>query len=351
MKLLLKEGNVDANDEIHFDTSTADVEISFEESYYRVLSTLSAYEIGIIDKNIYYIYPNLKSTVAKSEIDNTLAKIISGDNRDVINNYETTIGIPTPLRTNTIFWDVLNNMIIVYGYNILEKLIYTLEVNRLTNIIRFDSKDKERTFIENHCSPLYKKLKSLKNRNIFTVEEYRKCLESYYRYPIDEPNFILRKKYIDKISNEQLQKIINDTREFIIYLLDKMQKENRTLNDKIFTYIEISENVEYISNNCHGGWPADILFNPLCFGENFWISRKILLSFFKDFTIYVHDDEGAYPTDDDKDVYTLYTITELHISGNVETFNRLCSDNLFKKEQEAKLVKVLTLIKEKTQVK
>jgi len=122
---------------------------------------------------------------------------------------------------------------------------------------------------------------------MFDLEEYKEMLVDYYRWEIDnteEERNERRKMLVGK--DDYLTKIINDTEDFIYFILTKMQEENNTYDNRIFIYLDlIGEEATPYSNsicfNLHGGWPSDTFFyleDPTKL-----ISMSLLRKFFQGF--------------------------------------------------------------------
>lgn len=176
----------------------------------------------------------------------------------------------------------------------------------------------------------------------FFLKSYKEYLIDFYVYGGDINAQKKRKAKIDSIDENYLIKIIEDTKKFILSVLDKMKEENAVFKGNIFTSVDISGKVEFISNGCIGGWPADELYD--C--EGLTVSRHLLNSFFKDFRIEVSEDEED-EFDVDTQIGGLYYYLKLVISGKVEEFAKLYDNNELKRETEKDLVKVHTMIKAK----
>ena len=163
MKLIFKEGKfIERKDkeEINFEPCGTDVEAFFCESFERVTSIFDCYELGMIeDKNIYYLYPTIKDCIPGVEIHEELNRILLGDDSNVINKDNTTIF--SPGQFNTIFWDVMNSIIIVYGKENLKKLLLEIEKAKIPGYIHFNTDEEKMELVECLASPIYRKVKSL----------------------------------------------------------------------------------------------------------------------------------------------------------------------------------------------
>ena len=162
MKMILKEGRFikgEGKDKLHFDPSSTDVEDLFFKSVDNVTHTFSAYEYGKINnKEVYYLYSTLKGHVSREEIISELYRILNGDDRNIFNVENTTICMPQGNQINTIFWDALNNVVIVYGKDNLKKLVFEIELSTVPSFINFKTEQDKINFMEEDASPVYQKV-------------------------------------------------------------------------------------------------------------------------------------------------------------------------------------------------
>jgi len=179
--------------------------------------------------------------------------------------------------------------------------------------------------------------------DIFDFESYRDYLVNFYVYAYDEDTYLKRKMLIDSYSDDHLRKIINDTKTFIIYLLDKMKTENNVFENSIFTSFEVME-VRFISNGCIGGYRADMLYCPLDFGDDFWVSYYLVRKFFADFRVYEGQEEHNY-YDEEEEAGCIYIIPNISICGSVEIFQEILKNNILRKEKAKELVNVLSILR------
>ena len=165
MKMILKEGKFikeEGKDKLHFEPGSTDTECLFAKSVDNVTHTFSAYEYGKLnDKEIYYLYSTLKGHVSKEEIISELDKILMGDDSNIFNVEDTTICMPLDVKINTVFWDVLNNIIIVYGKDNLKKLVFEIELSTIPEFMRFKTEEDKINFLEEGASPVYQKVKNV----------------------------------------------------------------------------------------------------------------------------------------------------------------------------------------------
>lgn len=162
MKMVLKEGKFikeEGKDKLHFEPGSTDTEYLFVKSVDNVTHTFSAYEYGKVNnKEVYYLYSTLKGHVSKDEIISELDKILMGDDSNIFNVEDTTICMPIEDQTNTIFWDVLNNVIIVYGKDNLKKLVFEIELSTIPAFIKFKTEQDKINFMAEDASPVYQKV-------------------------------------------------------------------------------------------------------------------------------------------------------------------------------------------------
>lgn len=167
MKLLFKIGKVDKNNNISFKSNDYGLDESFLESSYEVISKISRYDVELYDvidgKEIFYIY-DLKSN--KEDIIRELDFIMSDHIENVINFDDALIleNIYNEEFTDkdTIFWDVINDFIIVIGKDNLKVFANFLEKMRWINYIKnIDDISLDKVIPEDSKSPILKKVNKL----------------------------------------------------------------------------------------------------------------------------------------------------------------------------------------------
>lgn len=158
---------------------------------------------------------------------------------------------------------------------------------------------------------------------IFNLDNYRNHLASFYRYPCDKDDYYKRYNYIQNCySDEYLLNIIERTKQFIIFLMEKMNKERKIFDSNIYDEIEFLYHDSYpLSNNCTGGWSCDSLFSIN--EEKPLISIYLLKTYFgENFII----DFGCVSYDgftEEEDCGLEYGFETLEISGSVKAFDEL----------------------------
>lgn len=162
MKLILKEGrfiNVGGIEQLHFEPSNVDIEMMFSDSVDKVTHILNAYELKKWNNSdVYILYPLLKGSVPIDEIEEEIKKISLKDDSNILNAEDTTICMPvTSDNYNTIFWDVMNHVIIVFKKENLKKLLLELEKSRIPKWINFKTNEDKNEFLEQSYSLVYKK--------------------------------------------------------------------------------------------------------------------------------------------------------------------------------------------------
>ena len=166
MEMLLKDGLIKDNNNkktVEFLVSDEDIESRFDRSFNKVIELIEAYDIKkrkINDKEIYYLYFFKTNS---DEIDLTLNKAISGNCNDILNINEShllySINDNNP---ESIFWDVLNDLIIVIGRENLKTLMLEIEKKRW-ECIKIQNEEFMHEYMELCASQVYKKV--MKNNN------------------------------------------------------------------------------------------------------------------------------------------------------------------------------------------
>jgi len=167
MKMLFHNGKINEDSKrvgigkIHFSTNGMDVLDSFAHSLWYISGVLGAYDIEhykkINDKDMFFFYQTMKFSpqtyrVADKVSIVTALDAIMSDNLENVVNFEHTMikeaaegtelnaamGIESDFKTyvdETIFWDTLNNFVIIIGKDQLEKFAYALEEERHKNYL------------------------------------------------------------------------------------------------------------------------------------------------------------------------------------------------------------------------
>lgn len=139
---------------------------------------------------------------------------------------------------------------------------------------------------------------------IFNLERYKEHLVSVYHYKMDN-NEVSKNKRIQNLKNhygdECLQRIINDTQAFIIYLL-----ENNLTNETHICDIDLLEDPDYIFLNLVGGWFSDTLYKLNINGDDKIISRYLLKKFL-DKKFRIEEDSRCETSLDEDDYYAIYS--------------------------------------------
>ena len=131
--------------------------------------------------------------------------------------------------------------------------------------------------------------------SIFNLDSYKEYLINYYFYECDntESKKDSRRKLIEqRYSDEYLQSIIDNTKEFILNIID-------TCNDDYIS-IPIAYREEYIFTNCTGGHHPDILIPIDEVDKSIKISKHLLDAFLgKKFSVFLDEDEEKYYDEED----------------------------------------------------
>ena len=161
-KALFKEGkvvNVDGKQIVEFNSSTADIEESFLQSYDRTINLLDGYDVKKYPvntkKSLYYLHYFSDNI---SEINYFIDTMLSGDDSLIENKNNSSIMLALFCdNPNSIFWDTMNNFIIVLGEDNLKALLFELELKRWSNL-HFKNEDFQKIYIEKSATDVYKKV-------------------------------------------------------------------------------------------------------------------------------------------------------------------------------------------------
>lgn len=157
--------------------------------------------------------------------------------------------------------------------------------------------------------------------NIFNIENYKEMLSSCYRFILDENNIDPRKAEIEKMGDDFHQEIVDNTKKFSLFVLEKMKTDNSVVDENIFTSIHVIED-RGISNGCLGGGYCDTLCHVSKQDEDIWVSIELLKQFFRRFRVFESKESIEY-YNEQEDAGEIYEHTELRIVGSLENFNKL----------------------------
>lgn len=131
MEQLYKEGKIIIEDglpKIDFIKGSFKTEIMFKKSIQNVVGVISCYDVEKLrDRDYYYLYNKDLGKVNPIEVRDDLNKIFEGDISNVLDKEHFTLGVLNDTVENTIFWDVLNDIIVVKGKDNLKQLWIELE--------------------------------------------------------------------------------------------------------------------------------------------------------------------------------------------------------------------------------
>ncbi len=135
--------------------------------------------------------------------------------------------------------------------------------------------------VDNVVDPI--DLEAMLNENpldeIFNVANYRKHLETYYKYDIDKGSPKM-KEYIDKYSDGELQKIVDDTKTFAFYILNGLRNTEHLYEGEVWVDVYLGDE-KSIFTNLSGGWSSDVLYSFTSFDKDFFVSYHLLTKFLK----------------------------------------------------------------------
>ncbi len=170
--------------------------------------------------------------------------------------------------------------------------------------------------------------------NIMDLQTYKEHLIDFYRWPVDANKRVIREQAIARIDDSRFQKILENTEEFALYLLEKMKEENSVYQDTIYISFTTSEE-KWIDNQCGGGFPADVLYPVVEFGEDYFVSKYLLTTFLENFRIW-YDNDVIEEYDEREDVGGFRPNYQLSVSTTLANFQEIYEKYL---KQEKKLVK------------
>lgn len=160
MEMLLKDGIVKKdNNSIEFLNTDLNNDKEFLKSFNDVIKLIDGYEIKKsnlnVNKDIYYLY--YFSTDLK-EIEATLKDALVGSGNEILNYDDTKISRSINKDgEESIFWDVINNIIIVFGKDNLKTLLLELEKKRW-ECIKIQNESFMTQYMELCASDVYKKV-------------------------------------------------------------------------------------------------------------------------------------------------------------------------------------------------
>lgn len=136
MKFLFREGNIkniDGNDILVFDGDhDYYAEVCYHESFHNISSSLGLYDYDKLDgTDYYYIYKNRgrENVIDSNELLNSLNKILSGNLSEVVNWESLSLSLPKDKDKDDIYWDVINDVLIVRGEENLKLICKELLMN------------------------------------------------------------------------------------------------------------------------------------------------------------------------------------------------------------------------------
>lgn len=156
---------------------------------------------------------------------------------------------------------------------------------------------------------------------IFNIELYKNHLIAVYRYATDRNKDYERKRIIESI-NEKLIEVLQNTQNFIPYLLEKIKNENDNSLGEVFFKIDIDEMTQRIHNGCSGAFPCDTLIRPLDTQRSGWISLYLLRKVFDKFEVYEDCDE-IEEINETEGCGITYHKNKIVINGSIREFHNI----------------------------
>jgi len=162
MEMLLKDGlvkHVDNENILAFSEASEYTEDMFQHSFTNVIRLIDGYDIARSslnkEKDIFYLY---SFHTKYDDIESTLQKAMEG-NKKVIKNADETNLLDSINNDNQngIFWDVINDLIVVIGLDNLKTLLLQLERKRW-ECVKIQNEDFMQEYMELCASDVYKKV-------------------------------------------------------------------------------------------------------------------------------------------------------------------------------------------------
>jgi hypothetical protein len=163
MKHLFREGKfveVDGVKRLEFLGNNEEANSKFKDSAFRMTNLVSLYDFEQLKgTEYYYIYKAYGFDDAKGfvgskrqdpkEVAHSLKKILNGNNEDVINYEDLTLGCGYSEIENDIFWDVNNNIIFVKGEEALKNMCVELVMSGFERLGVKRTKESEELYLSN----------------------------------------------------------------------------------------------------------------------------------------------------------------------------------------------------------
>lgn len=172
--------------------------------------------------------------------------------------------------------------------------------------------------------------------NVFDFDAYKEHIINYYYHACDSQKQQERIDFVKRFySDDYFKMVIENTKNFLIMLLEKMKNEPNYYEDKIFINLEFDVDpdhfISYIVNGCSGGWSSDTIF---MIDKTTPISKKLLEKFFgKPFRIELQFNEYEVFDELEQAGHIVCTPT-FYMSAPIEDFLKLIND-----EHTFKLIK------------
>jgi len=178
-KHLFKEGKfveIGGIKRIEFYGINEEADFKFQDSVYRMSSLVGLYDYKKLEgTDYYYIYKaygvgspsdqNGSTRMNPNTVANSLKKILDGNNGDVINYEDLTLGCGFSEIENDIFWDVNNNIIFTKGEEALRDMCVYLLMRSVMSLGVERTKETEEEYISKAIDvPMIAKLYNLDSR-------------------------------------------------------------------------------------------------------------------------------------------------------------------------------------------
>ncbi len=124
------------------------------------------------------------------------------------------------------------------------------------------------------------------NKEVFRVENYREDIMNFYKHIYSERKKDEIREEIENLKNSFLEQFIYNTEIFVPYLIQKLKEEHHIYNDSIFINIPILKDRLVLNDTSF-----DILLQFQDFPVDFWVSKRLLKKYLKEYSFTIFDNE------------------------------------------------------------
>ena len=157
MEQLYKEGKFIIEDgitKLQLDRANVKCEFKFNRSVEKIMGLIAWYDFNKLEDTDYYYLYNKEYNKDLTNIEESLKKVLSNDFSEVIDSEHFSLAGNSYSINNTVFWDVLNDIILVKGKENLKLLCIELEWMGYAQYgMRFNNDKRKNDFIFNQQNP------------------------------------------------------------------------------------------------------------------------------------------------------------------------------------------------------